>query len=134
MSLLKVYIIVHKFDIICLSNTYLDSGTRHDDDNSEIAGNNTARADDSANAKLERVCIYYKKCLPLRVLSVVFLNEFINSELRIGDNTCNCLVLYRLLSQSQDIFESFCKNFERTLETFTQNNPSHLVAAGNFNA
>ena len=34
--LLKAYIAIHKFDIICLSETYLDSSTTSDDDNLAI--------------------------------------------------------------------------------------------------
>ena len=132
-SLLKAYITVHKFDIICLSETYLDSSTRHDDENLEIPGYDIARADHPTNTKRGGVCIYYKKCLPLRVLNIIFLNECINFELRIGDKTCNFVVLYRSPSQSQDVFESFCENFERTLDNLAQNNPFLLVAIGDFN-
>ena len=38
MFLLKAYVTVLKFDIICLSETYLDSSTRPGDENLEIAG------------------------------------------------------------------------------------------------
>ena len=133
-SLLKAYITVHKFDIICLSETYLDSSTRHDDENLEIPGYDIARADHPTNTKRGGVCIYYKKCLPLRVLNIIFLNECINFELRIGDKTCNFIVLYRSPSQSQDVFESFYENFERTLHNLAQNNPFLLVAIGDLNA
>ena len=133
-SLLKAYITVHKFDIICLSETYLDSSTRPDDDNLDIEGYDIARADHPTNTKRGGVCIYYKICLPLRVLNIIFLNECINFELRIGDKTCNFVVLYRSPSQSQDVFESFCENFERTLDNLAQNNPFLLVAIGDFNA
>ena len=75
-----------------------------------------------------------EQCLPFRVLNIIFLNECINFELRIGDKTCNFVVLYRSPSQSQDIFESFCENFERTLDNLAQNNPFLLVAIGDFNA
>ena len=54
--------------------------------------------------------------------------------MRIGDKTCNFVVLYRSPSQSQDIFESFCENFERTLDNLAQNNPFLLVAIGDVNA
>ena len=54
--------------------------------------------------------------------------------MRIDDKTCNFAVLYRSQSQSQDAFESFCKNFERTLDNLAQNNPFLLVALGAFNA
>ena len=133
-SLLKAYITVHKFDIICLSETYLDSSTRPDDDNLEIEGYDIARADHLTNTKRGGVCIYYKKCLPLRVLNIIFLNECINFELRIGDKTCNFVVLCRSPSQSQDVFESFCENFERTLDNLVQNNPFLLVVIGDLNA
>ena len=36
--LLKVYIAIHKFDIICISETYLGSSTSFDDNNLEISG------------------------------------------------------------------------------------------------
>ena len=58
----------------------------------------------------------------------------VNFELRIGDKTCNFVVLCRSPSQSQDVFESFCENFERTLDNLAQNNPFLLVAIGDFNA
>ena len=80
-SLLKAYITVHKFDIVCLSETYLDSSTRSDDDNLEIEGYDVARADHPTNTKRGGVCIFYKKCLLLRVLNIIFLNECINFEL-----------------------------------------------------
>ena len=54
--------------------------------------------------------------------------------MRIGDKTCNFVVLYRSPSQSQDVFESFCENFERTLDNLAQNNPFLLVAIGDVNA
>ena len=133
-SLLKAYITVHKFDIICLSETYLDSNIRPDVDHLEIEGYDIARADHPTNTKREGVCIYCKKGLPLRVLNIIFLNECINFELRIGDKTCNFDVLCRSPSQSQDVFETFCENFEKTLYNLAQNNPFLFVAIGDFNA
>ena len=43
--LLKKYNLIHKFDIICLSETYLDSNILHDDSNLEIPGYNVVRSD-----------------------------------------------------------------------------------------
>ena len=37
-SLLKAYITVYSYDVICLSETYLDSSTLSDDNNLEIPG------------------------------------------------------------------------------------------------
>ena len=66
MFLLKAYITVQRFNIICLFETYLDSSTRPDDEHLEIVGYDIARADHPTNTKRGGVCIYYKKCLPLK--------------------------------------------------------------------
>ena len=58
--LLKAYIAIHKFDIICLSETYLDSSTTSDDDNLAISGCNLIRSDHPSNNKRGGVYIYYK--------------------------------------------------------------------------
>ena len=49
MFLLKTHMTVHEFDIVCLTEKYLDPSTRSEDNNLEMAQN---------------VCIYYKKLLP----------------------------------------------------------------------
>ena len=43
LSFLREYIIVHKFDVVCLSETYLDSSILHDDNNLRIPGCNLHR-------------------------------------------------------------------------------------------
>ena len=63
--LLKAYNSVHKFDIICLSETYLDSNILPDDSNLEIPVYNLVRSDHPSNKKRGGVCIYYKSYLPL---------------------------------------------------------------------
>ena len=95
--LLKPYIAIHKFDIIYLSKTYLDSGTTSDDEN-------LINSDHLSNNKRSGVCIYYKNFLPLRVLSVQYLQEYTNFELNIGCKICNFVSLYRSPSQTQDEF------------------------------
>ena len=44
-SLLTAYNSIHKFDIICLSETYLNSETLSNDENLHIPGYNLIRAD-----------------------------------------------------------------------------------------
>ena len=105
--LLKAYISVHKFDIICLSETYLDSTVPLDDVNLVISGYNLIRSDHPSNTKRGGVCLYYKNYLPLRVLNISYLKECFNFEVKIGYKSCNFISLYRSASQSQDGFESF---------------------------
>ena len=78
--LLKVYLTVHKFDIICLSEIYLDSSTPFDDDNLEISDHNFICSDHPSNNKSGGVCIYYKNSLPLRVRDKGLLDKVKNSS------------------------------------------------------
>ena len=129
---LKAFITVHKFDIICLSQTYLDTSVASDDDNLEISGYSLVRSN-HPNNKRGGVCVYYKNFLPLRVLDIKYLHECINFELKIGDKLCNFVALYRSPSQTQDEFEKFSDNLELDLGTLSQKNPFLVVAIGDFN-
>ena len=131
---LKAYIAIHKFDIICLSETYLDSSTTSDDDDLAISGYNLIRFDHPSNNKCGGICIYYKNFLPLQVLSIQYLQECINFELNIGGKICNFLSLYRSPSQTQDEFETFIDNLELHLDILCQNNPFLIVLIGDLNA
>ena len=134
LSLLRAYISINKIDIICLSETYLDSSISSDNDNLELPGYNLVRADNPTNTKRGGVCIYYHNSLPLKVIDIQLLNECINFEIRIGGKLCSFLCLYRSPSQTRDIFETFADNFELTLDTIVNKNPFLIVALGDFNA
>ena len=67
-SLLSACISVHKFDIICLSEIYVNSEILSDDNNLEIPGYNLVREDHPSNGKHGGVCVYYKSSLPFRVM------------------------------------------------------------------
>ena len=97
--LLKLYIAVYGFDIICLSETFFDSKTLSDDDNLDISGYNLVRSDLLSNSKRGGVCIYYKKILPIRIINVNSFNEYIRLELNVGERLCR---FYRFPSQMQD--------------------------------
>ena len=57
--LLKADLAVHRFDITCISETWLDSSTPSDE-NLEISGYTLVRSDNPSNNKIRGVCIYYK--------------------------------------------------------------------------
>ena len=56
-SLLTAYVLVHDFDIICLSETYLNSEISTDDKNLEMPGYYLLRADHPSNNKRGDACI-----------------------------------------------------------------------------
>ena len=49
--LLKAYILIYRFDIICISETYLDSNTSPDDSHFDICSYNLIRPDHPSNNK-----------------------------------------------------------------------------------
>ena len=134
--LLSAYISVHKFEIICLSETYLNSEISSDDENLEIDGYNLVRGDHLSNSKRGGVCVYHKssltRSLPFRVINVKYLQESISFELRIEGKCCKFCCLYRSKSQTQDEFETFLKNFELTLDKIHENNPFMTVVLDDF--
>ena len=79
LSLLRAYVNVHKFDIICLSETYLDSSI--DDESLDISGYYLIRFDHPSNKKRGGICIYYKNFLPLKLTDVRLLDECITFDL-----------------------------------------------------
>ena len=100
-SLLTAYVLVHNFGIICLSETYLNSGTSTDDQNVEIPGYCLLLADHlSSNNKRGGVCIFYRTTLPFRVLNISYLSECITLEISIGNQVCRFIHLYRSPSQT----------------------------------
>ena len=64
-SLLQVYITQHNYDIICLSEMFLNSSIETNDDRILIDGYNLIRADHPSDSKRGAVCIYYKDHIPL---------------------------------------------------------------------
>ena len=72
LSQLKAYISTYKH-FICLSETFLDSSTPSN--LIDIEGYILLRADHPGNIKRGGVCIYYKECLPVRVINVHFLRK-----------------------------------------------------------
>ena len=133
-SLLTAYNSIYKFDIICSSETYLNSETFSNNENLNIPGYNLIRVDHLSNDKRGGVFIYFKESLPLRLYNVSYLNECICFEIMISNKLCNFISLYRSPSQSSDEFENFVYNLDLTLEALTQKNPFLTVIIGDFNA
>ena len=105
LSLLRPYISIHKFDVVCLSETYLNASISNDDDSLKVPGYNLFRADHPSNTKRRGVCICYRNSLPLKILGIHYLQECINFEIMIGRKLCIFVSLYRSPNQSQDNFE-----------------------------
>ena len=132
-SLLRAYISIHKFDVICISETFLYSDTAFDDGNLKIEGYTIVRSDHLSNSKRGGVCIYYNQSLALKILYIKYLQECIVFQVLIANKLCNFISLYRSPSQPSDIFDQFTDNLELTLYGVANHNPFLIVALGGFN-
>ena len=133
-KLLTAYNVMHKFDIICISESYLNSDTSSNDNNLNIPGYNMSRADHPSGNRRGGVCIYYKESLPIKMLNINYLQECICFDLKIGSKLCTIVSLYRSPSQSADEFDNFLNKLNLTMESITQKNPFLTVVIGDFNA
>ena len=95
-SLLRADLSTHWFDLICLSETYLDSDTSHEDANLEIVGYTLIRADHPSNTKRGGTCLYYRNSLAFRLSNIQYLEECINFEISFAGKVCNFISLYRM--------------------------------------
>ena len=75
---------VYKFDIICLSETYLEYSV--DDESLEISGYYLVHSDHPSNKKRGGICIYYENFLHLKVTGIRLLEEYIAFDLIISNN------------------------------------------------
>ena len=71
--MLAAYNSVFRYDIICISEIFLDSTISDDDDILYMKGYNLIRADCHDNIKRGGVCLYFKKSLTLKKLNYLIL-------------------------------------------------------------
>ena len=68
LSQLEAYNTVHSDDLICLSETWLDSTTSINSNDLSLKGYNLHRVDDPDSVKKGGVCVYYKETLAVHFL------------------------------------------------------------------
>ena len=101
-SLLQAMATTHEYDIICLSETFLDSSFNSLDDRINIEGYNLLRADHPNDNKRGGVCMYFKEHLPiLRRDDLCNLPECLVTEIRMGKKE---MLLHVLLQISKPEF------------------------------
>ena len=83
-SQLQAFNLVHKFDILCTSETHLDSSVSKDDNALSIEGYSIIRTDHLSNTNRGGVCIYYNDKISVRQMSNINLPECLACEIVIG--------------------------------------------------
>lgn len=134
-NLLSAFLSTHDIDILCLSETFLDSSIMDDDPRILINGYNLIRSDHPTNSKQGGVCIYYKDYLPLvNRVDLTNLHECLVCEIKFGRNNCFLTTLYRSPSQSVDQFALFKQQFEETITKINDQSPTISLFLGDYNA
>ena len=131
---MEAYNAVHKFDIICLSEIFLNSSLQNDDDSLVLNGYKLIRDDNPSDLNRGGVCIYFKESLPIKVLNVTNLHECLVCKLSSNGRRSYIVSLYRSPSQSSDEYDHFIKTFEQLIAHLTSFKPHLLLITGDFNA
>ena len=111
-SQLQAFNLVHKFDILCISETHLDSSVPKDDNALSIEGYSIIQADHPTNTKRGGVCIYYNDKISVRQMSNISLPE----------------------CQNQVEFEHFLLSLENLLGKIRKQHSAFTILVGDFNA
>ena len=134
LSLLQAYNSIHNYDILCLSETYLNSTIDNDDRNLTLNGYKLVRADHPSNVKRGGVAIYYKESLAARIVDTSYLKESLLLEITLKAGKCFVATVYRSPSQSSDDFEIFLNEFEKLLNYTSIDKRSVTAILGDFNS
>ena len=132
--MIEAYNSNHKYDFICISETYLDSSVSDDDKELAMKGYNFIRADHPSNVKKGGVGIYYKESIAVQIININFLSECLLCEVTVNNKKGYIAVLYRSPSQTNTVFNDFLSNFEKLLQELSALNPDFSIILGDFNA
>ena len=133
-SLLDAYNSVYRYDIICISESFLDSTISDDNNIFHIEGYNLIRADHLDNIERGSVCLYIKKSLDLKKIQLSHITQCLLCEVNIKRQVGFIIVSYRPPSQASPLFDDFLSNFEKLFDEVQIFQPAFTVILGDFNA
>ena len=134
LHLLQAFNSVYKYDVLCISETFLKSSYSNDDPSLSLKDYNMIRSDHLDNLKRGGVCIYFKETLPLKILNISLLNECLVVDIAYEDKKCMIVSLYRSPSQTSEQFGSFLTNLENLIDTIFCSDPFLVFILGDVNA
>ena len=134
-SLLPAHITQHNYDIICLSETFLNSSIQSDDNRIKLDGYNLIKSDHTSDSKRGGVCIYNKEHIPLvKRDDICTLDNCLVTEIRSKNEKCFLTYIYRSPSQNHEEFQNFCAKFDTFLKNMNDEFPICSVVTGDFNS
>ena len=85
---------IHKYDFICICETYLDSSVQSVDRDISNNGYNLVYADPQSNNKRGGVCIYYQESLAVQLVKINYPNQCLLCEVSFNNKKSYIAVLY----------------------------------------
>ena len=96
---------LHQYNVICVSETFLDSSVLLDNRNLFIQGYSLIWADHPDDVKKGDVCLYFKEKLTLKVIDNSFIAQCIVCKITLQNQKGYVAVTYRSPSQSITEFD-----------------------------
>ena len=135
LSSLQAFNSTHKFDLICIGESFLDSSLSSNDPSLALSGYTLERSDHPQDTKRGGICIYYKETLPIQFLNINNLPECLICEILYNKKKCFIICLYRSPSQTSDEFDIFIQKLEGIIDRISNpGNPNMIMIIGDFNA
>jgi len=132
---ITAFLNVHKFDIFCIGESYLDSSIEDKDKRLVIDNYELLRCDHPSNSRRGGVCLYYRDDLSVIVKpQLSSLDECLVCEVKSGGKKLVLCLLYRSPSQDSDEFSVFKQKWEETLSNINNISPTISIFIGDFNA
>ena len=132
---LNALAVFHQLDVICLSETFLDSDFPKNDQRLKLQGYELIRCDFPGNVKRGGVCVYHREDLALkRRDDLSNLDECLVFETIVRRSKCFISCIYRSPSDVDDEIDIFCQKFESTCANIALENPIASFILGDFNA
>ena len=131
-----IILYIHKYDFICISETYSDSSVQLDDDELRINGYKLILTDHLLNTKRGGVWTYYKESLVVKMTNISFLQECLLREVMIDNIRRYIALMYKSPRQNSSIFPHFLPGFEQLLINIEGFKPNFKVlpVLGDYNA
>ena len=132
---ITAFLSVHKFDIFCIGESFLDSSIQDEDKAKlEIQNYELLRCDHPSNSRRGGVCLYYRDHLSvIQKPHLTTLDECLVCEVISGSKKLILCLLYRSPSQNSDEFEVFKDKLEETFNNVNNESPTISIFIGDFN-
>ena len=100
---MEAFITSNNFDLVCLSETFLDSTIPNDDVNIQTNEYSLLTADHPNDIKCGGVCIYFEVLLSLmRRNDLTNIKDYLITEINVNKEKCFFTCLYKSPNQSHD--------------------------------